>query len=936
MASNGSDRHQRIVQRILAELEAGRVPDEALLKDEFPDEGETVERLLRALTKYERLTVGLKRHGPVATGRLVPGTRLGDFEIDSFVAAGGMGEVYRARQGSLGDRLVAIKVVRQELAEGEEGERVKNRFRREALASSLLHHPNLAEVFGFGSEGDLFFYAMRLVEGPTAHQLPKHSGGADEIRWIVARIAEVAAALSVVHQHGLVHRDVKASNIILEGMEPGGKIGAHCSAVLVDFGLVQSIDPEALTRTRGSPATHAYAPPELLLGSEVDARADVFSLGVTLHDLLSGRRPQDRPQASAGLEPIGDLAPDLPKDLAAMVSKAVDPQAAYRYADASALAADLRAFLAGRSVSARHPGLMERTVRSVSARPMRAFAMSWGLLLLAVLIVLAITGVWQIVSGVGRTTAALRVGDIITLEVEFEGLTDLPGATRFLPSYLRQLERRLSSSPEDPARQVLNRLDVNDYSGALLAAATGISRQGGRADQVLKQFLLQHLGPGANARVETLRPALVATARLLTEQPDRTLEEVRWSAPFRDRLEILVFDPNQAADIRLNALWALSGCGTLRHIERLADIALDHPLGSEEHRLAWLAVASIVLRSHPEQIEHGEAGPQDVQECVLGWLKQDVTEERRGHLDRADWINSMECAWSRLLHAAILYERDRGQPISMSRYLDLIDGFSSDPALLIALAREPGVRERLQKGPQIHNLPEVVSWVGKCIAFGDPEILSSVRSWYGNPAALDHAWEECRPIWLMNNRRQILDLDPDTVLGTASSGSEVEELECLREAVAAPPLTAALWDLSASVVRLAGQATGAAAVRAKYTEGTSSGECYWRLSTIAGSALELQFFIPLREGQQKMRLSISHLGAARNVLPYSGVVELRVEIDGKPLGNFHVREIGWVPGELQIDGRLLSSGPHVIRLSVGPGTTTTYRIREARLEVSRP
>lgn len=225
---------------------------------------------------------------------LAPKTRLGPYEILAPLGAGGMGEVYRARDTRLG-RDVAVKVLPQHLSLNPE---VRARFEREAQTVSALNHPHICTLFDVGREGDTDFLVMELIEGETlAARLERGALPAGEVTKLGAQIAD---ALSRAHRAGVVHRDLKPGNIMLT------KSGAK----LLDFGLARAADPAttgsppsdsmlSASPTVGHPltaegtivGTTQYMAPEQLEGREADARSDVWSLGCVLYEMATGRRP---------------------------------------------------------------------------------------------------------------------------------------------------------------------------------------------------------------------------------------------------------------------------------------------------------------------------------------------------------------------------------------------------------------------------------------------------------------------------------------------------------------------------------------------------------------------------------------------------------------------------------------------------------------------
>lgn len=217
---------------------------------------------------------------------LATGSRLGPYEIEAAIGAGGMGEVYRARDTRL-DRLVAIKVLPQGLAAGQQ---VRERFQREARAASALNHPNICTIYDVGTDPP--FIAMELLDGETLQQRLTH--GPLDVRSSIEIVTAIADALDAAHSTGLVHRDVKPANIVLTARGPK----------ILDFGLakpaptsavVWSNDPtqpgDALLTVPGlTLGTVPYMSPEQAQGQPVDARSDIFSVGLVLYEMLSGRR----------------------------------------------------------------------------------------------------------------------------------------------------------------------------------------------------------------------------------------------------------------------------------------------------------------------------------------------------------------------------------------------------------------------------------------------------------------------------------------------------------------------------------------------------------------------------------------------------------------------------------------------------------------------
>src|SRR5580693_4205659 len=248
------------------------------------------------------------------------------YELTHLIARGGMAQVYRARDRQL-DRPVALKVLFPELSVDRA---FVERFRREAQAAANLSHPNIVPVFDWGEDNGTYFIVMEFVDGRALSSIlrtagPLHPDRAAEIA------ADVAGALSYAHRHGVVHRDVKPGNVLIT--EEG-------TIKVTDFGIARAVNTEeSLTQTGAVMGTATYFSPEQAEGMGVDSRSDIYSLGVVLFEMVTGRPPilRHTPVAVASKHvrehppAPREVNPGVPPDLEAVTMKAMAKVPDQRY-----------------------------------------------------------------------------------------------------------------------------------------------------------------------------------------------------------------------------------------------------------------------------------------------------------------------------------------------------------------------------------------------------------------------------------------------------------------------------------------------------------------------------------------------------------------------------------------------------------------------------
>ncbi len=461
--------------------------------------------------------------------------RLGDFERGTPLGGGGMGLVFRARQCSL-DREVALKLIRPEQALLP---RARERFRREASAVAGMSHPGIIKVHAFGEQKGVPYIAMDLIHGCTLAEAlevlkgenPANLKGADLHRalleatqkrfpreplpqgslpqiyqgsWIEASqaiIKSAGKALAYTHRQGLVHRDVKPSNLMLT---PDGQV------LLFDFGLTSGRHESSLTRTGSPLGSPAYMAPELLRGKEADERADIYGLGISLYELLTLERPFQASSLASLQKQIVDASPlpprsrnsKIPKDLETVCLHAMDPDPLHRYPSMDAFVKDLERLEQSETILAKRPSPLLRLLRWRSRHP----ALSTALFFLALIGVGTPTSLWISQRNANLKITAAR--DLAERNLEMA----LSSVEQFLASWGRN-EVQENPVLEGVGKELLER-GVRIYSDYLKETAGDprVLGRRGKAGVVLADLYLRQ-GRIKEAKV-TLGQALQAFAKI--------------------------------------------------------------------------------------------------------------------------------------------------------------------------------------------------------------------------------------------------------------------------------------------------------------------------------------------------------------------------------------------------------------------------------------
>lgn len=896
--------------------------------------------------------------------RLVPGDQLGEYEVESFLARGGTGEVYRARQTSLGGRAVALKVLFPERLSW----RGRERCQREAAIASEIHHPHLVTVYGCGEDDrrGLFYYAMRLVEGATLLDVladvdQTRPNGSFQ-RESVSRCAEVADALAALHSRGLVHGDIKPANIILESTsdhltaKAGGSrderelsdTTGRTRAVLVDFGLIRRADQVHTTVW----ATPPYAAPEVLLGEPPTKRSDVFSLGVSLHDLLCCRGPEKRGVGGSWggeVPPLSWVVPGFDRDLEAVVARSTDSDPERRYVDAGELAEDFRSWLRGEGVTARSVRGTERIRRWARRNP--GTVLRW---LTRVAVVGLLVGLTAFLSFQG-----LSLRDAVLDAEQYFQLGDLSGAAKSLREFRPVFDRFLLASElfesaealrdpigGTPIERVLQRLEAlgsESEAEALGLAVAYVERDGPAEHPALARFLLHALKarqPGSGGL-----DLLQVVALLFYQRPDEDSLASEMSEGFRDRLLVILQSEDcQSSDLLL-ALTGLSGCGTGETIGEISRWLLSCSPSAEDRR-ELLAIGLRSLSRIIQRMHHGRRF------------------ETLAEIDREDFVLALSRRSREMCAGPLLQVRDAlwnlQRTVNLARRASGLPpfpaakvGLPGDPSpFALAAERNLGFWKQmieaerlLGKGHEQYE-PEAI---GTVVALFDDREKTAAMEKVLSAQAQDSLFD---PLEILDRYRKgfstgedlLVGIDPaweldlDTHFGAAFDREDLSLQSVLWPVERIPEeQTVATWDFRER--RLISSMTTPGLQLRKPSEdlgGEPGKDSYLRLGVPGTSEARLTFSFPTFEGRREVQASLQLVfqKSVRDMLPGAGEAELLVLFDDRIIGALHPSDGGLEPGTVPIpwvEGEQI----HTITLKLGWRSTTTIWIDRAEIALVR-
>jgi predicted Ser/Thr protein kinase len=443
----------RVIAEYLQAVEAGAVPDRQALIERHPEMVEPLREFFADFDRIEQNAAALRMTAPamspdleIVTNATATVRYFGDYALLEEIARGGMGVVFKARQTSL-NRVVALKMI----LKGVLATPVDvARFRAEAESAAALDHPHIVPIYEVGEHDGQQYFSMKYVEGTTLARAPRGPARAE-----VSRLLNVARAVHFAHQRGILHRDVKPSNVLID------RAG---TAFVGDFGLAKRTGADTSLTDTGQPVgTPRYMAPEQAAGrKDLTVAADVYSLGVVLYERLTGRPPFLGENMLEVLRQVKEVEPPRPssvlpgvdRDLETICLKCLEKDPGRRYASAEAFGEDLNHWLAGEPIAARPVGRVERSW--LWARRNRALASVGGI---------AVAGLFGV--AIFSSIAALQSRALVKSERERRQIADAAkkdsdaALEKFERTVVRGFVKPLDSRNEGALRRFLSAPEVD-------------------------------------------------------------------------------------------------------------------------------------------------------------------------------------------------------------------------------------------------------------------------------------------------------------------------------------------------------------------------------------------------------------------------------------------------------------------------------------------
>jgi formylglycine-generating enzyme required for sulfatase activity len=694
-------------------------------------------------------TEGTIVQSPEDAARLAEGAWGGTEAVPGFVllgelGRGGMGVVYKATQTGLG-RTVALKML---IAGPYADPALRARFLLEAESVAALEHPRIVRVFAFGESGGHPYLAMEFVSGGSLAERLKARGPLPP-REAAELVATLAEAVAHAHSRGVVHRDIKPANVLLT---------AENELRLADFGLAK-VGRSDLSETGQVMGTPAYMAPEQAAGKihEIGTAADVYALGAVLYDLLTGRPPFYGDSALVTLQKVLTLDPDrprslrsdIPRDLETICLKCLEKLPNKRYATADMLAADLRAFLDGRPITARPVGATERAWKWVKRNPGRAGAIAAAVLVL-----------------VGGAVAAYGVR-------EQRAADQLAAEKQRADDRIAAEEHRLAAlrTAEEQARQKQRETRASDLVDALATADTaGVSR----LIDDLKEYrdLLSDKSEAASKLTAltrqpiTAKPGLHARLARLGNEPNRATELAAYLPTCRaDELLTLrqLLKPHAATVSP--ALWGVLTDEKAESGNRVRAASALTGLTPDDARWNTVApvVTELVVRENPLQVVVWAQALDPVRGALLAPLMKRYSPARdrirSGKLDESALV-AEAAAFDLTANLLARYALDRpaelaelAMTVDARHYTLFRDSIRANKAAVVPILRAELARNALPKWAGSGEIVSPLAALGGAPAVADildPDALfDALAKRQGNAAATLLTLGEGESAWLL-------------------------------------------------------------------------------------------------------------------------------------------------------------------------------------------
>ena len=824
---------------------------------------------------------GLLRGRPA----LPRGTAVGPYRIQEPIGEGGTGTVYTAQKEGASE-CVALKV----LGGTHSGQHTPQaQLERLVAMGPELGHPHLVRLLehGYDAVHDTWYLAMEYVDGEDLEMALLQREGrppeGGEVRALVRSMAQVARALEVLHHHGLVHGDVKPANIVRVAPD---------HAVLVDLGTVRAVDKRTATAPFGTPS---YLAPEVWTRGRADARSDIYSLGLVLHDVVAAPSAEERRRdALRALRPrLRGVGQSLPVGLSSICGMATETVPSWRYSSAAGFARDLESWLDARPLLAARFRLWRRARRWTHDRAATVSSVLVWLPVVALAVVLLWAALpWLAPRPTQNTLAAGR------------------------------------GIPTDDALEMNVRamIDRGEVESALRWAAACLERNGLARHPQLASWLVQELDGASESS-----GAIALVGRLFHERPVVSKTELGEAEGFRrvlqDRLSV-----EEDQEAVLWVLTALSGCGDLEVLHFLLDrYQSSTPSDIEEQRLALHTLWMLLLRSR----HCGYLSAMDAATLtrVLA-LAEDWGSER---------VHDLESGLCTLAILVALVQRDRGFPVTRGPFPG-IEGVGR-VLRMRAARREPALWESLRRGPglltrHMHPFDPQAHWTYGFLVglIADPGLVAKAPEQATEVfRSLDTGAVQGSVASGLAYAQALLDFDPgiqlpdeDTHMGCLLEG-QAEWVYEPTVAVSAAHNVLAKWDFKGEQIQIAGRAETPALRSVRFfPDEVASGIRFARLGLAGTSAVRLEFDGRVAPNQF-LKLKIDCQKGLRSLLPSGGRAFLEIVANGRSDAFLPINSASPKTSVLNLP-KPRGPPPYVLEILLHHRSTTTLRLHEVTVE----